>query len=50
MLFRSAAAALVVADVVPDLPTGAVLAARRLDDGSAAAVLERLVAASHDHG
>ena len=46
----AAAAALVVADVVPDLPTGAVLAARRLDDGSAAAVLERLVAASHDHG
>jgi anthranilate phosphoribosyltransferase len=46
----SAAAALVVADAAPDLATGATLAAQRLDDGSAAAVLERLVAMSHAHG
>lgn len=46
----SAAAALVVADAVPDLATGATLAARRLDDGSAAAVLERLVTVSRTDG
>ncbi len=46
----SAAAALVVADAVPDLAAGAELAARRIDDGSARAVLDRLIQASRDHG
>jgi len=46
----SAAAALVVADAAPDLATGATLAARRIDDGGAAAVLERLVAVSRADG
>lgn len=46
----SAAAALVVADAVPDLASGAELAARRIDEGAALAVLDRLVALSHAHG
>jgi anthranilate phosphoribosyltransferase len=46
----AAAAALVVADAAPDLAGGATLAARRIDDGSAAAVLERLVAVSRADG
>ena len=46
----SAAAALVVADAAPDLATAAVLAAQRLDDGSARGVLARLVEASRQHG
>jgi anthranilate phosphoribosyltransferase len=40
----NAAAGLVVAEAVPDLPAGIAAAQRAIDDGSAAQVLERLVA------
>ncbi len=43
----STAAALVVADAAPDLASGATLAAARIDDGTATAVLHRLIEASH---
>ena len=43
----SAAAALVVADAVPDLRAGAALAAQRIDEGAARAVLDRLIEVSH---
>jgi anthranilate phosphoribosyltransferase len=43
----SAAAALFVADVVPQLRTGVELAARMIDEGKALGVLERWVARSH---
>jgi anthranilate phosphoribosyltransferase len=46
----AAAAGLVVADAAPDLAAGAALAAQRIDDGGAAAVLERLVAVSRADG
>ena len=42
----NAAAGLLVADVVPDLAAGVALAGEVLDDGRAAAALDRLVAAS----
>ena len=42
----NAAAALVVADLVPDLGTGVGRARELLDDGSAAATLEALVRVS----
>ena len=40
----NAAAALIVAGKVPDLPQGAALAARSIDSGAAKAALERLIA------
>jgi anthranilate phosphoribosyltransferase len=44
----NAAAALVVADLAPDLAAGCDLARAVLDDGRAAAALDALVAVSHD--
>jgi anthranilate phosphoribosyltransferase len=43
----NAAAALVIADVAPDLPAGAALAAQSIDSGRAAAALESLVRLSN---
>lgn len=43
----NAAAGLVVADIAGDLPDGVILAAAAIDDGRAAATLDRLVAASN---
>ena len=43
----NAAGALVIADAARDLEAGAAMAAKALDDGRAAATLERLVAASN---
>jgi anthranilate phosphoribosyltransferase len=46
MVVLNAAAGLVVSDLVDDLPTGVAAAAAAIDDGRAARVLGRLVAAS----
>ena len=43
----NAAAALVVADKVKDLPEGASLAAKAIDDGAAKRVLEKLIEVSN---
>jgi anthranilate phosphoribosyltransferase len=48
IVMLNAAAALVAADAVVDLADGVARAAAALDDGAAAAVLERFVAVSRD--
>jgi anthranilate phosphoribosyltransferase len=44
IVLLNAAACFIVADKVPDLATGAVLAARTIDDGRALAALDKLIA------
>ena len=46
IVLLNAAAALVIAEVAPSIEEGVVLAARSIDEGSAATVLERLIALS----
>lgn len=47
MVVLNAAAALIVADQVPDLRAGAAMAAAAIDNGAALAVLDRLIAVSN---
>ena len=48
MVVLNAAAALIVADLAPDLKAGAEMAAAAIDNGAAMAVLDRLVAVSNE--